>query len=289
MAYKIFSDSSCNLPKAQLQAFGVEIVPFSYEREGQLIPCPESPDGFDGRAYYDYLRKGGVVKTSLLSAGLLMEAFRPCLEAGEDVLYITLSSGISGTVSAALQASSLLEEEYPGRRVAVLDSMGAGLGIGLLVGRASDNRAAGMGLTENCRALEADRANLCEFFTVDDLMFLKRTGRVSGVAAALGTMLQLKPMLRGDETGHITVFSKVRSRKKAVQTLGDLYGKRVVHPETQRVYISHGDCEAEARELAERIRTLGAPKELIVAMHEPLTGAHVGPGMLAVFFLGEGR
>ena len=289
MGYAIFSDSSCNLPRAQLEEFHAETVSFSYEKEGELIPCPKYPDEFDGKAFYDYLRNKGGVKTSLLAAGVLMDAFRPALEAGQDVLYLTMSSAISGTVSSALHAAELLKEEFPERTVRVLDSLGAGLGVGLLVGRAADNRAAGMGLEENYRALEADRANLCELFTVDDLMFLRRTGRVSGVAAALGTMLQLKPMLRGDETGHITVFSKVRSRKKAVQTLAELYGKKVRNPETQRVYISHGDCLEEAQALEEMIRQIAPPRELITCLHEPLTGSHVGPGMLAVFFLGEGR
>jgi len=289
MGYAIFSDSSCNLPRKQLEEFQVQTVRFSYEKEGALIPCPDAPDDFDGKAFYDYLRNGGMVKTSLLSAGALMDAFRPTVAAGEDILYITLSSGISGTVSSALQAAELLKEEFPERTVRVLDSMGAGLGIGLLLGRAADNRAAGMSLEENYKALETDRANLCEFFTVDDLMFLRRTGRVSGVAAALGTMLQLKPMLRGDESGHITVFNKVRSRKKAVQTLWELYGKRVRNPECQRVYISHGDCLAEAQEVARMVQEIAPPKELIISIHEPLTGAHVGPGMLALFFLGEGR
>lgn len=146
-----------------------------------------------------------------------------------------------------------------------------------------------MSLEETYAALEQDRSNLCEFFTVDDLMFLRRTGRVSGVAATLGTMLQLKPLLRGDETGHITVFHKVRGRKRAVDALAELYRKRVRRPEEQRVYLSHGDCLEEAERLARMVREAAPPKELIVSLHEPLTGAHVGPGMLALFFLGDGR
>ena len=217
------------------------------------------------------------------------DAFRPVLAAGEDVLYITLSSGISGTVASGLQAAQALMEEFPQRQVRVLDSMGAGFGIGLLLGRASDDRKAGLNLDQTYASLERDRDNLCEFFTVDDLMFLRRTGRLSGVTATLGTMLQLKPLLRGDETGHITVFNKVRGRKRAVETLGELYRKRVCSPETQRVYISHGDCPEDAEQLARMVQEIAPPKELIVCLHEPLTGAHVGPGMLALFFLGKGR
>ncbi len=289
MSFAIFSDPSCNLPRAQLEEFQVQIIPASYEREGKLIPCPRYPEEFDGREYYNYLRNKGVVKTSLIPAGQMEDAFRPVLAGGKDVLYITLSSGISGTVAAGFQAAQALAEEFPERQVRVLDSMGAGFGIGLLLGRASDYQKAGLSLAETYTLVERDRDNLCEFFTVDDLMFLRRTGRLSGVTATLGTMLQLKPLLRGDESGHITVFNKVRGRKRAVETLAGLYRKRVCRPETQRVYISHGDCLEEAEQLAQMVRDIARPKELIVCLHEPLTGAHVGPGMLALFFLSEGR
>ena len=289
MSFAIFSDPSCNLPRAQLEEFQVQIIPASYEREGKLIPCPRYPEEFDGREYYNYLRNKGVVKTSLIPAGQMEDAFRPVLAGGQDVLYITLSSGISGTVAAGFQAAQALAEEFPERQVRVLDSMGAGFGIGLLLGRASDYQKAGLSLAETYTLVERDRDNLCEFFTVDDLMFLRRTGRLSGVTATLGTMLQLKPLLRGDESGHITVFNKVRGRKRAVETLAGLYRKRVCRPETQRVYISHGDCPEEAEQLAQMVRDIARPKELIVCLHEPLTGAHVGPGMLALFFLSEGR
>ena len=289
MSFAIFSDPSCNLPRAQLEEFQVQIIPASYEREGKLIPCPRYPEEFDGREYYNYLRNKGVVKTSLIPAGQMEDALRPVLAGGKDVLYITLSSGISGTVAAGFQAAQALAEEFPERQVRVLDSMGAGFGIGLLLGRASDYQKAGLSLAETYTLVERDRDNLCEFFTVDDLMFLRRTGRLSGVTATLGTMLQLKPLLRGDESGHITVFNKVRGRKRAVETLAGLYRKRVCRPETQRVYISHGDCPEEAEQLAQMVRDIAQPKELIVCLHEPLTGAHVGPGMLALFFLSEGR
>lgn len=289
MSFTIFGDSSCNLPKAQQLAFGIQMLDFSYEMEGKLVRCPRYPDDFDGKAYYDYLRNGGMVKTSLLGVGTIMDEFQPHLEKGEDILYITMSANISGTHNAACQAARLLKEEYPDREVRVFDSMGSGLGTGLLIGRASDYRALGRTLDETWDLLVTDCANLCEFFTVDDLQFLKRTGRVSGVTATLGNMLQLKPLLRGDETGHIVAFNKVRGRKKSLDTLLDLYRKRAIDPQNQRVYISHGDCPEDAQYVADGIRAIAEPKELIVALHEPLTGAHVGPGMMAVFFLSDGR
>lgn len=289
MRFVIFGDSSCNLPKQQQMQFGIEMLDFTYEMEGKLVRCPRYPEEFDGKSYYDYLRSGGMVKTSLLGVGAIMDAFTPFLEMGADILYVTMSAGISGTHNAAVQAARLLKEDYPDRQVRIFDSMGSGLGTGLLIGRASDYRALGRTLDETWDLLVTDCANLCEFFTVDDLMFLKRTGRVSGVTATLGNMLQLKPLLRGDETGHIVAFNKVRGRKKSLEALIDLYRKRVVNPGEQRVYISHGDCLADAQYVAEKIKEIAMPKELILALHEPLTGAHVGPGMMALFFLSDGR
>ena len=137
--------------------------------------------------------------------------------------------------------------------------------------------------------LNIDRLGLCEYFTVDDLMFLKRTGRVSGVTAVLGSMLQIKPMLRGDEDGKIVVCGKIRGRKRAISELAEMYAKKVVDAEHQRVAISHGDCPEDAQALADMICAVAKPKELIIAPHEPFTGAHVGPGMLALFFHGKKR
>lgn len=289
MSYTLFVDSGSNLPARKLQELSIRVVPFHYELDGQLIRCPDYPDGFDGHSYYDRLRNGAVVKTSLINSVDFCDAFRPALEAGSDVMYVGLSSGISGTVQSATLAAEQLMEEFPGQRVRVVDSMGAGLGTGLLACKAADYRDEGLDIDQATIKLNYDRDNLCEYFTVDDLMFLKRTGRVSGVTAAIGSMLQIKPMLRGDEAGKIVVCGKIRGRKRAIAELAEIYAKKAVNPAAQRVAISHGDCLEEAQKLADKIREIAAPKELILSMHEPLTGAHVGPGMLALFFFGDGR
>ncbi len=289
MSFAMFADSTCNLSRSDLEKYQITSIRFSYEVEGKLVPCPQDVEAFDGKAFYDYLRNKGVVKTSLLSTGTLMDAFRPALEAGQDVLYTTLASGISGTVNSAMQAARLLAEEFPERTVKVVDSMGAGLGTGLLVLKGARYREEGFSLEETVAKVMEDRDHLCQLFTVDDLMFLKRGGRVSGVSAAIGTILQVKPLLHGDETGHITVFHKVRGRKKAMEALAELYGKRVTEPETQEVFISHGDCLEDAKTLAQLVSQTARPKTLRILPHEPLTGAHVGPGMLALFFFGTSK
>lgn len=289
MAYTLFVDSGSNLPARKLQELSIRVIPFSYEMDGAVHSCPEYPDGFDGHNYYERLRQGASVKTSLISSGEFYDKFRPFVADGHDLMYVGISSGISGTVQSALVAAEQLMEEFPARRVRVVDSMGAGLGTGILACRAADYRNDGLDIDRAVEKLNRDRLNLCEYFTVDNLMFLKRTGRVSGVTATIGTMLQIKPMLRGDEEGKIVVCGKIRGRKRAIAELTDIYAKKVVDAGAQRVAISHGDCLEEAQMLAERLRAVANPKELILSMHEPLTGAHVGPGMLAVFFFGDGR
>ena len=180
-------------------------------------------------------------------------------------------------------------EEFPNRKVYTVDSRGAGMGTGILTLRGADFREAGMGVDEAYQALLEATDNLCEYFTVDDLMFLNRTGRLSGAGAVVGTMLNIKPILRGDEEGHIVTFQKIRGRKKAVETLARIYAEKVVDPAHQRIGITHGDCLEEAQALAEMICAAGKPGELLLCPHEPFTGSHVGPGMLAVFFFGKGR
>ena len=289
MSFTLFVDSGSNLPFRRLSAHNIEVIPFPMEIDGVATESPKFPDGFDGRTYYNGLREGMSVKTSLINTDTFCRAFRPVLEEGQDIMYVGISSGITGTIQSARIAAEMMLEEFPERDIRVVDSKGAGLGTGILALRASDYRDAGMSPAQAAAKLDYDVENLCEYFTVDDLMFLKRSGRVSGMSAAVGTMLQIKPMLRGDENGNVVVCGKIRGRKRAIDELAAVYAERVVNPEKQRVAISHGDCLDEAQKLAQRIREIANPKELILSLHEPLTGAHVGPGMLAVFFFGLGR
>ncbi len=289
MSFEIFIDGSSNLPGSKLRQWNMQVLPCTYSVDGQQFVYDGDIDAFDTRAHYDLLRAGKVVRTSLLNAQLFMDSFRPVLEAGKDVIYISMSSGISGTFQASALAAQTLNQEYPGRCVRVVDSMGAGLGTGLLTLRAADLREEGKDVNATADALDQERLNLCEYFTVDNLMYLRRTGRVSTTTALVGTMLNIKPILRGDETGHIVVSQKCRGRKKSVDTLARIYQDRVVHPEAQRVAISHGDCLDDAQALAEKIQAIAQPKELILCAHEPFTGSHVGPGMLGLFFFGNGR
>ncbi len=289
MSFVVFTDGCSNLPGYILSRHQIRTLPFTYTINGQQIVYNGDIESFDAHTHYELLRGGELIQTSLANSQQFMDHFRVVLEAGLDVVYVGMSSGISGTYQASTLAASELMEEFPHRRVRTVDSLGAGLGTGMLAVQAALLRDDGKSADEAADILDKKRMDLCEFFTVDDLMFLKRTGRLSATSALVGTMLGIKPILRGDEEGHIVVCHKTRGRKKAVDMLAQLYQTRVVDPEKQYVAISHGDCEEEAQQLAARIQSIAPPKELIFCPHEPVTGSHVGPGMLAVFFFGEGR
>ncbi|MBQ8831556.1 MAG: DegV family protein [Oscillospiraceae bacterium] len=289
MSFKVFTDSSANLPGNIISRYDIEVIPFRYEINGVMHTCEKNTDNFDCHRYYEMLRNKGTVKTSLINVQEFCDELTPMLKAGQDVLYVGLSSGVSGTVQAAKVAARLLTEEFPERKIRVFDSMGAGLGVGLTTCKAASLNEAGMCIDEAMLELEEYRMKLCQYFTVDDIMFLKRGGRVSGVTAAVGTVLNIKPILRGDEEGHIVSCGKVRGRMRAVEALAEIYQKKVRNAENQIVAISHGDCMEDAERLASIICDIAKPKEILIMPHEPLTGAHVGPGMLALFYEGNSR
>ena len=289
MSFVVFTDGCSNLPGSVLSRHEIRILPFTYTINGEKVEYDGNIDSFDAHAHYELLRAGELIQTSLANSQQFMDHFRPVLEEGKDVVYIGMSSGISGTYQASSIAADELRDEFPQRRIRTVDSLGAGFGPGLLTILAAQMRDEGKTADETADFLDQKKMDLCEFFTVDDLMFLRRTGRLSTTGALVGTMLGIKPILRGDEEGHIVVFQKCRGRKKAVDTLAQLYETRVVDAANQIVAISHGDCLEDAQALADKICAVAQPKELIFCPHEPVTGSHVGPGMLAVFFFGKGR
>lgn len=289
MSFALFTDCSANLPGRLLAEMDIRVLPCVYTVDGVNVEYDGNIENFDPHSYYGMLQSGKTITTTLLNPQLFMDHFRPALEQGLDVIYVGLSSGVSGTFQASRMAAAQLQEEFPDRTVRMVDSLGAGLGTGLLTLRGADLRKEGRSADETADLLERERMDLCEFFIVGDLSFLHRTGRVSAATALLGNALNIKPILRGDETGHIVSCAKPRGRKKAIDALVERYQTRAVDPRNCRVAISHGDCPEDAQLLAERICAIAPPKELILCPHEPFTGAHVGPGMLALFFFGEGR
>lgn len=286
MDFTIFVDGGANLPEKITRELGIAILPCSYSIDGVPATYDGSLSSFDAPEYYNKLRQGARVQTSLLNTQLFIDHFRPELEQGRDVLYFSMSSGVSGTCQAAQIAAQELGEEFPERTIRVIDSKGAGFGVGLMACKAADLRAAGKNAKQTADDMDEDVQHMLQFFTVDDLNFLKRTGRVSGATAAIGTVLNIKPLLWGDPTGHITSRGKFRGKKKVIAAIAEEYRARVQDAASQRIAISHGDCPEEAQALADMVCAIAQPKELIIAPHEPFTGAHVGPGMLALFFHG---
>lgn len=287
MSFVVFADGSANLPASRLE--GITLLPCTYTVEGVQKEYLGDVDGFDAHTYYDQLRNGRSITTSLLNTHLFLTHFRAVLEQGLDAVYIAMSSGISGTYQAAVIAKEELEEAFPDRFIHIVDSRGCGFGSGLLAIRAAELSKRGVPVREAARLLDADVPHMCQYFTVDDLNFLKRSGRVSGATAMIGTVLNIKPILYGTADGHIVSCAKVRGRKKAIEALVEIYAQKQVDAKNRIVAISHGDCLEDAQLLAQKIWDVAEPRELILVPHEPFSGAHVGPGMLALFFYGKER
>ena len=285
MSFSIVTDTSANLPTPWLKENDVTVIPFSYTVNGRQMQCLDT-EAFNGTAFYTAMRNGVGVTTSQINPQAYIDALTPLLEAGQDILFIGMSSGISGSFQSAQIAVSQLRESFPDREFRMVDTLGASLGEGILVLKAIEWRNEGLDLSETARRLLTLRHNMCQIFMVDDLMFLKKTGRVSGAVALVGTMLQIKPLLKGNEKGQIVTYAKARGRRKAIEALARRYAEQVVNAREQVVGIAHADCEKDAALLAELLNRSCPPKEIMTVMYEPVTGSHVGPGTLALFFLG---
>ena len=287
MAFAVFTDGSANLPRELLD--GISLLPNDYTVDGVPQTYWGDVDDFDGHAYYESLRNGSVVKTSLLNTQLFLSRFGSVLTQGTDIIYVSMSSGISGTYNAARLAAEELMELYSGRFVHIVDSLGCGFGTGMLAVRAAQLSREGVDVREAAAILDAEVPHACQYFTVDDLNFLKRTGRVSGVTAKIATVLNIKPILFGDSTGHIISCAKVRGRKNSVEAIVKFYEEKHMEKEGAQIFISHGDCLKDAQLLAELVRQVTPDVPITVCQHEPFSGSHVGPGMLALFFWGKER
>ena len=277
---RITTDNAANLPKALLEQYGIGELCLTYTVDGE--PADTAAE-FDGRSFYDAMRRGAVVQTSMVTPDAARQGMEPHLVNGDDVLYVGLSGGVSGTCWGVSVVAQELRERYPHRDIRVLDSRGASLGEGLVVLEAAHLAQQGADMD----TITARASELCgkmrQLFVVDDLKFLRKGGRLSGAAALAGTLLQIKPILEGDPEGKIVVHSKERGRKKAMEQLIRLY-QELVEDKSRPVGISHAAAPAEALHLATELRQAGCTGEILSVCHEPVTGAHVGPGMLALYF-----
>ena len=284
--FRIVTDTSSNLPTAYLQAENITVIPFTFHTEPGEQSCMDTAS-FDAKAFYTAMRNGEKVTTSQIPPQRFVDNIRPMLENGEDVLFVSMSSGISGSYASSKIAANQLAEEFPERKMLTVDTYSASLAEGIVVMRAVECRKEGLSIDETYQILRALRHRIAQIFTVGDLRYLKRTGRLSNLEAAVGTVLQIKPLLKGDPQGKIVCFAKVRGRQRAIEEMAKRYEELVVSPETQTVCISHADCEADAQILASMLRRSKPPKDILIVDYEPVTGSHVGPGALALFFVSD--
>lgn len=284
--YQLFTDTSANLPSLYCREHNIHVIPLYYYLEGEGHTCLDT-DAFDDSAYYAAMKEGKTVTTSQITPGNFVNAFRPVLARGEDIIYICMARRISGSYDSAAQAREQLLAEFPDRRIALVNTKGAGFGEGIPVMVCADARAQGASFDEALAAAERCVRYIYQVFTVDDLMFLGRTGRCSNFSAYVGSALNIKPLLKASDDGVIVTFAKIRGRKKAIKALAQYYDENVVHADSQTVCISYAGCPDEAQTLAAMIRENHPPKALWVLPHEPVTGSHLGPGALALFFISK--
>lgn len=287
--YVLFTDSTADLSAELVQQLELSVIPLQFEIDGASYYNYPDNHEMGTKEFYAALRGGKVCTTSQISPSQFSGAFSPVLESGRDILYLCFSSGLSGTYNASRLAVEELREKYPGRTIRTVDTLSASMGQGLLVYLAAKKRQEGMGLSELADWVEENRLKLCHWFTVDDLMFLKRGGRVSGAAAVMGTMLGIKPVLHVDDEGHLIPMEKVRGRRASLDALVKHMQATAIQPAGQTVFISHGDCQDDCDYVARQLREKLGVTQILTNYIGPVIGAHSGPGTVALFFVGEKR
>lgn len=283
MQFIAATDTSGNLPTRTAQEYDIRMIPFAYYIDGERFTCLDT-ESFDGDAFYALL-KTTEVKTSQINPQEYADFFEPFVKDGKDIVYVAMSSGISGSCQSAMIGAEMLKERYPDRVIEVVDTRGASLGEGLVAVAAAKLRDEGLSAAEAAKRLRQLSERMFNVFTVNDLLFLRRGGRLSNLSAIVGTVLGIKPILKGGEDGQISAFDTVRSRKRSVKALASQYEQYVVDAESQTIGIAHAACREDAEMLIALIKG-GAhpPKEILLVDYEPVTGSHVGPGALALFF-----
>ena len=284
MSFKIITDSCCDLAELAME-LDLAVVPLSVEMDGRVY----TEGDMTPKELYDHLRAGKMPKTSAVNPEGWAGAIRPVLQAGQDALVIAFSSGLSATYQSAVIAAGELREEFPQRKLIVIDSLCAAVGLGLLVHTAAKLRSQGKTIEETAAWVEAHKLNVCHWVTVEDLMHLKRGGRVSAATAVVGTMLNIKPIIRVDDNGKLENLAKCRGRKAALNYLLDRMAESFDPEIDDTVFIGHGDCAADAEFLAKSIRERFGVKNVYINYIGAVVGTHTGPGVAVLFYYGKNR
>lgn len=293
--FQIVVDSAANIPAELVKKYDIRVISFVNYVNGQPLTCFDpnltmEQERVKGKEYYDALRAGAEIKTGLISSGDFEECFRSIMENNEDVLYFSLSKNISGTYnSARIAAQELMENPPMGRRIRMIDSLNASLAQGILAIYASEMRSQGMDFDTIADTLETYPARMNGIFTVGDLKYLAKTGRLSGSAALVGNILSIKPILRGNKDGYIVQYKKCRGRKAALNTLVSLVCETIIDPKEQIIGIAHADSYEDSLYVMEEIQKRIQVREFINTSYDYCTGSHVGPDTIALFYMAKDR
>lgn len=285
--YVIHTDSGCDIKPELLAEWGVSFTCLTFRFDDSEKEYTNIEMG--SAEFYAKMRAGGVAKTAAVNTEAFRADFEATLKQGKDVLYLGFSSGLSTTFNSARIASLALAEEYPDRKIVVIDTLAASAGEGLLVYHAVQKKEEGASIEENAEYVKSLIPRLAHWFTVDDLVYLKRGGRVSPTAAFFGNMLGIKPVMHVDDEGHLIPMEKVRGRKTAVAALAAKYGQFAENPGKDVVFVSHGDCMKDVEELGSILKEKYGAEFKVITDVGPVIGAHSGPGTLALFYVGKER
>ena len=285
--YILFADSTCDMPSETLTEWGVKSLSLTFHFDDSEHEYADND--ISSKEFYDMMRNGKSAKTSAVNVERFKDAFRAELELGNDVLYLGFSSGLSTTYNSARLAAEELSEEFPDRKIIAVDSLCASAGFGLLLYLGYQKKQSGASIEETAQYLRDHALSICHWFTVDDLEYLKRGGRISPAVAFVGSVLGIKPVLHVDDAGHLVSVSKSRGRKAAIKALADKYTELAQNTESGTVYYCQADCMDDAKELDAILQARhGISAEKIVDIG-PVIGSHAGPGTLAIFFVGKKR
>lgn len=285
--YVIFTDSACDIDEAKLKSWQVAYCSLSFTFTGE--DKEYSNYDLNSHDFYKRMREGAVAKTSAINTDSFINYFEPILKEGKDLLYLGFSSGLSTTFNCARMAADELGEKYPDRKIITIDTLCASAGQGLLVYLTVLEKEKGATIEEAAAFANSLVPNMCHWFTVDDLVYLKRGGRISPTVALVGSVLGIKPILNMDDEGHLISRGKVRGRKAAIAALADKYGELAKKNAPRKVFLCQADCMDDAQLL---VKMLGEKYKVdvdYIADIGPVIGAHAGPGTLAIFFIGNNR
>ncbi len=285
----MMTDSCSDLTAHQVKQMEIEVIPLSVEIDGNVFRHYPDERELSITTFYQNLRQKKIAKTSLVNVGSFLSFFELLLKEGKDILYIGLSSALSGTVQSSRVAAEELKEKYPNQKIIIIDSLSASMGLGLLIWYAYNLKNEGKSIDEIKDWVEEHKLNLCHLFTVDDLGTLKRGGRLSDSQAFLGAMLRIKPILYVNDEGKLVPLKKTRGREFSLEAMVNLMKERITDLQDQTIFISHGDCLNEAMKVGQMIKDKYHAESIIYNTIGPIIGAHSGPGTIAVFFLGSHR